>query len=138
MKRREFIRTTVGLGLVAQWAAQGAQAVAGEAKNEKKQVVPYIPFKPINCFTSDRGGKRGVITVQLGLDVTDPKMIDMVNLYVPRLRDAYSTKLETYALTLTKDSVIDMDYLTKQLQLATDQTLKKTGARVLLGSVIAN
>ena len=57
---------------------------------------------------------------------------------MPRLKDAYISRLQAYAAGLTASSLVDADYLAGQLQTVTDQVLGQSGAKVLMGSILLN
>ena len=57
---------------------------------------------------------------------------------MPRLRDAYISRLQDYASALNTRSMIDTDYISAQLQAATDQVLGRTDAKGVMGSILLN
>ena len=57
---------------------------------------------------------------------------------MPRLNAAYVAALQPYALGLSPGQPPNADYVSMVLQRATDQVLGRRGAKVLLGSILAN
>jgi len=134
MRRRLF------LALVALTAVPGAWAHASEGKDKKKKAGgdSYIPIQTITAYTIRPNGRRGVLTVECGLDVPDAKLRDRVELVLPRIRAAFVQSVQVYAGGLPDRAPPNPQFLTRTLQHATDQTLGRPGARVLLGAVIVN
>jgi hypothetical protein len=83
-------------------------------------------------------GRRGVLTVEAGVDVPDAALRDRANLSQPRLRAAYVQFLESYAGGLAPGAPPDADYISSQLQNQTNLVLGRPGARLLLGSILIN
>jgi hypothetical protein len=137
MRRRRLV-----LALVALAAAPGGRVLAGDggAKNKKKKAggETYIPIETLTAYTAKPNGRRGVMTVDCGLDVPDAKLRDRAELMLPRLRAAYVQSLQIYAGGLPAGYPPNPQFLLQTLQHDTDQTLGRPGARVLLGAVIVN
>ncbi len=83
-------------------------------------------------------GRRGVLTVEVGIDVPNPGLRDRADLYLPLLNSAYVSALQPYALGLSPGQPPNADYISMVLQRATDQTLGRRGAKLLLGSILLN
>ena len=83
-------------------------------------------------------GRRGVLTVEIGLDVPDAKLRDGLELYLPLLYSAYVSALQPYALGLAPGQPANADFISITLQRETDRVLKRRGAKVLLGSILLN
>ncbi|WP_297514126.1 hypothetical protein [uncultured Caulobacter sp.] len=115
--------------------APGA-ALAGHGKEEKKEAVTYFALEPINAVVLRRDGRRGVMTVEAGLEVRDPKLMERAQASTPRLRAAFAQVLMVYAAGLRGGATPDMDYMSRELQKAADQVLGKPGSKVLLGSAL--
>ena len=79
-----------------------------------------------------------MLTVQGGLDVKDPALRIRATQSAPLLRDAYVRTLSIYGASMSPGSAPDIDQIALRLQHATDQVLRKPGAKVLLGTVIVN
>ena len=115
-------------------SAPGAQAKDAPKLN----TATYTSFDALTATVFRSDGRRGVLTVQGGLDVKDPALKLRANASLPRLRDAYMRTLTLYALGLTPGAPPDVDQIGARLQRATDTVLRRPGARVLLGTVLVN
>ena len=77
MKRRAI------LGLIALCALFPGPGRAGEEPKKKKSGgADYLPFATLTGTTNRAGGRRGVLTVDCGLEVADPKL----RAFAPRSR----------------------------------------------------
>ena len=114
-----------------------APAVAGEKKDDKPK-TSFVEVRPLSATLMRPGGRRGVLTVELGLDVPDPTLNLRAEQARPILRDAYVRVVQAYALSMTPGSTPSADFLAITLQRETDKVLKRRGAKVLLGAVLAN
>ena len=132
MKRRALLAS---LALVA---ASPTAAWAGEEKKKKSGGANYIPINPITGTTNKSGGRRGVLSVDCGLQVDDPKLREYAQLSLPRLRAAYEQVVQVYASGLPSGSEPNADYLARSLQRQTDLILKRPGATFLIGSVLVS
>jgi hypothetical protein len=138
MQRREFIRLSSGgfAGVVFGLSAYSSQA--GGAPKKKGGGSSFTQFPQVNVFTQGRGNRKGMLSIELGLDTKDEKLREAVIKYTPRLRDAYITRMQAYGHRLNSSSVVDLDFISRELQNVTDTILKKSGSKVLLGTVILN
>ncbi|HEY3947884.1 hypothetical protein [Phenylobacterium sp.] len=135
MRRRDLLT----LALLA--AAGPLAASAAEEKSSKKKKSGgdnYLPVDPLTGTTNKGGGRRGVLSVDCGLQIDDPKLREYADLSMPRLRAAYVQTVQIYAAGLAPGTEPNIDYLTLTLQRQTDQVLKKPGAKFLIGTVIVN
>ena len=114
----------------------GASAVAAEKK--KSGGGSYIPIQTLLGTTMKGGGKRGVLSVDCGVDVPDATLRLRAEQSVPRLRAAYAQVVQEYAAGLSPGVLPAAEYLVSALQRQTDAVLGRPGARLLLGAVIAN
>ena len=129
MRRRQIIASLL---LIA--AAPGI-ARANEGKKEEKPVT-YFQLEPINAIVLRRDGRRGVMTLETGLDVRDPVLMKKAQASTPRLRAAFAQVLMIYCAGLRGGSPPDIDYISRELQKAADQVLGKPGSKVMLGSAL--
>jgi flagellar basal body-associated protein FliL len=96
----------------------------------------YVRFPTVTANVMRNDGRRGVMTVETGVDVTDAALRTRAEQSAPRLRAAYSAVVQRTAAALLPGFAPNIDRLAQDLQTATDQTLGRTGARVLLGTVM--
>ena len=111
-------------------------AFASEGGGKPKST--YVEVRPLSATMIRTNGRRGVLTVELGLDVPDPALNLRASQSVPILRDAWARVIQAYALGLSPGSTPSADYLSLTLQRETDRVLKRKGAKVLLGAVLVN
>lgn len=124
---------TAFAALVAASPAVGASA---EKKKGGGETFVQLPTLTATILRGDGG--RGVMTVDIGVDVPDAALRRRVELSVPLLRDAYLREMLTYAPTIPAGAPPNPDIISLQLQRATDRTMKQAGARVLLGAILVN
>ncbi|MFI4964770.1 MAG: Tat pathway signal protein [Caulobacterales bacterium] len=132
MRRRDL------LPLIALAAALPGAARAAEEKKKKAGGANYVQIDTLIGTTNKAGGRRGVLTVDCGLEIDDAKLREYAELSRPRLRAAYVQVVEIYAAGLPSGSEPNADFIAQALQRQTDLILKRPGARLLLGAVVAN
>jgi hypothetical protein len=117
-----------------------AQAVLGwgAAHAADSTQLSYVQLQTLAVSTIRASGRRGVLTVEVGVDAPDPALRDKVDLYTPLLRSAYISALQPYGLGLPPDQLPNADYISMTLQRETDRVLGRRGARLLLGSILVN
>ena len=125
------------LALVAATVIAGA-ASAAEGEKKKGGGANFVQLPTLTATMIRSTGKRGVMTVDVGLDVPDGSLRDRATASTPRLRDAYIRFLQTYASALPPGGLPNPDTIAVALQRSTDQVLAKPGAKLLLGSIMVN
>ena len=115
-----------------------AQARAGGEGQKKKSAGAYLPIATLLGTTLHANGARGVLSVDCGLDVPDPVLHARADQSIPRLRAAYLQIVQSYSASLSPGSLPNADDIGQALQRQTDATLGRSGARLLLGAIIAN
>jgi len=133
VKRRDLL----ALIFLAAMPFGGGQARA-EEKKKKSGGPNYIPLDTLTGATNRPGGRRGVMTVDCGLDVPDAKLRQRATISLPRLRAAYVQVVLIYAAGLPPGAAPNVDFIARELQRQTDLVLGQRGARVLLGAVVVN
>jgi len=132
MRRRDL------LVLMALCAAPGAAFAADTDKKKKSGGVSYLPIDTLTGATTKPNGRRGVLTVEVGLDVPNGNLRARAQAMMPRIRAAYVQTVMIYAAGLPPGSAPNADFLASALQRDTDATLGQAGARLLLGSMLVN
>ena len=135
MDRRQVAK----LALIAAATLAPAAAVASSDAGEKKKKtggLSYIPLDSVSATTIRRDGRRGVISVETGLDIPSPALHDYALKVVPRLKAAFVQTVQIYGAGMTPGAPPNVDFLSRELQRQTDLTLGKPGARLLLGSIL--
>jgi hypothetical protein len=114
-------------------------ASATEAPEKKKGGgETYLQLPTLTAGVVRADGRRGVLTVESGLDAPDAALRERAEVSIPRLRDAYTRFLGVYGGTLAPGRPPDPDAIGAGLQRATDQVLGRPGARLLLGTILVN
>lgn len=110
----------------------------GNAAPEHKitQSESYMMLEPMYATILDGNRPSGMLMVAIGLDIPNAKLRSDATRAMPLLRDAYIRNLMSYAWTHIRPmEQPDVVEIAARLQLVTDQTLHRTGARVLLAQV---
>lgn len=137
MRRLRSLPIVLAAVLSAAPLAAPSLAFAGHGGGEKKEEAKtYFALDPINAVVMRRDGRRGVMTLETGLEVKDPALMKRAEASTPRLRAAFAQVLMIYAAGLRGGAAPDMDYIARELQKAADQVLGKPGSKVLLGSAL--
>ena len=114
-------------------------AIAAETERKKKSGgASYLPIDTLTGATNRSGGRRGVLTVECGLDVPDAGLRALADESMPRLRAAYLETVMTYAAGLPEGATPNADFLARAMQRQTDALLGRAGARLLLGAILVN
>ena len=113
--------------------------LAAGAKEEKPAASgSYVILNSLNATIRRSNGRRGVLTVQAGLDVPDAKLRTKVESVLPRVRAALVQTVQTYATGMTPGAPPNGDALSQALQRETDRVIGQKGAKVLLGTMLIN
>ena len=130
LARRQLLLAAAALSVTpgAAWAAGG--------KSKDEPLEPYLRVAALAAQVRLTGGRRGVITVEPGVEASDPVLRLLVEQSVPRLRAGWFAVLQRYAEGLRPGTAPDVDQLARALQVETDRVLGRRGARFLIGSVL--
>lgn len=96
----------------------------------------YLRLPTITANVIRPGGRRGVMTVETGIDTADAALRTRVAQSAPRLRAAYAAVVQQAAAALLPGAPPDVERLVAQLQAATNATMGRAGARLLIGTVM--
>ena len=130
MNRRYLL--IAGLALLPVLAhAEGAQRKKGGGES-------FIQMDTLSATVNRADGRRGVMTVEVGVNVPDSGLRTRAEQSEPLLRAAYAGVIQTYATGLPIGALPNADYLGRELQRQTDMVLGRPGARLLLGSILVN
>ena len=134
MDRRQLI------GLTLHGAALGGLAWAGVAHASPEKggggEGGYLSLPTATATVLRRDGRRGVMTVETGLDIADGALMERARLSQPRLSAVYNEVVRIAAERLLPDAPPDVEWLVAALQHATDAILGRPGAKLLLGTVM--
>jgi hypothetical protein len=134
--RRALTLTALSLLAAASLAAPSAFASSGGDK--KAAPSTYFALQPLTATAIRRDGRRGVMTLEAGVQATDPGLMERAQQSEPRLRAAFAQVLMTYTAGLPRGAAPDLAYLGGKMQDAADKVLGRKGSRVLLGSALVN
>jgi hypothetical protein len=135
MHRRAIL---LGLSLAVLAPAALAPTLGRAEERKKGGGDTFIQLQTLTATVIREDGRRGIMTVDAGVDVPDGGLRERADQSTPRLRAAYAQVLQIYATGLPGGAVPNADYLSRQLQAATDQVLGRPGARLLLGTILVN
>lgn len=138
--RRRFAALLPGLVALGCALPGAALAAAAPDKGDKKFTggASYVPIQTLVGTTKRSDGRRGVLSVECGLDIADGGLRERAYASIPRLRSAYASTVQTYAAGLPSGAPPNVDYIARVLQQHTDAILGRRGAKVLLGAVVVN
>ncbi len=88
-----------------------AAALGQEAQKKKGGGITFVQLQTLTATIIKSDGRRGVLTVDAGVDVPDAGLRAKVNLVLPRLRAAYVQVLQSYVYSLNPGAPPDPDYL---------------------------
>jgi hypothetical protein len=117
-----------------------APALAGAADERKKKGggASYIQLDTLMATVTRGDGRRGVMTVEVGVDVADAALHARAAQSTPLLHANFAEIVRVYAAGLPPGAPPNADYLARELQRQTDATLGRPGARLLLGAILIN
>ena len=96
----------------------------------------YLRLPTVTANVIRPGGRRGVMTVETGVDTADAALRARVAQSAPRLRAAYAAVVQQSANALLPGAPPDVERLVAQLQAATNSVMGRAGARLLIGTVM--
>ena len=126
-------RALMGLALLA---VSARAAEAGPASGGGAPAASYINLNSVNGSVLRADGRRGILTVDVGVDVPDTDLRAQAAVAGPRLRAEMAQVVQSFAAALRPGEPPDADRLSRELQSAVNQALGRRGARVLLGTVM--
>ena len=113
--------------------AAAAEAAGQPAQHKTTQSESYITVEPLYASILDGTRPRGLLLVEIGLDVPDAKLRERVNQALPALRDAYVRGLLTYAATAVRPwRQPNVEDIANRMQTITNRVIGKDGAKVLM------
>jgi len=97
----------------------------------------YVRYPTVTATTIRADGRRGVMTVETGVDVPDPVMRLRAEQSQPRIRAVFAILVQREAESLLPNGVPNVDRLARQMQSAVNIILGQRGvATLLLGTVM--
>jgi hypothetical protein len=120
------------------FAALPALAQGADEQRKKGGGASYIQLDTLVATVARPDGRRGVMTVETGVDVADPALHARAAQSTPLLHANFAEVVRVYAAGLPPGAPPNADYLARELQRQTDLTLGRPGARLLLGAVLVD
>ena len=134
MRRSVLLACLVALVLAAPAGAGGAGKKP--AVHKITQSASYLMIDPIYTTIVDGNKIVGLLMIGIGLDVPDAELRAQTERSMPVLRDVYVRSLMAFTATSVRPwRQPDVGEIADRLQRATDRTLKRPGARILLAQV---
>ncbi|MDO1559035.1 Tat pathway signal protein [Brevundimonas sp. 2R-24] len=135
MRRRDALTLGLTTAVLAPLAAAGS-AHAGGPSGGGSAPPSYTRLNTITASVRRGDGRMGVMTVEAGVDCPPEALRARAAQSAPRLTAAYSEVLRRFAPSVRPGFPPDVERLSRELQAATDRTLGRSGARLLLGTVM--
>jgi len=132
MKRRDLLTLSLAL------AAAPAVAKAGGPSGGSTSEATFTPMAILTATLVRSDGRRGVLSVETGIDTPDADLRARVTQAIPRLRAAHSDRVRAFGAALLPGEVPDADRLARELQAATNETLGRSGAELLIGTILTS
>ena len=128
MKRRALLLAPLALAATPALASGGGGG-GGSAGG-------FVRYPTITATTVRSGGRRGVMTVETGVDAPDAALKLRAEQSQPRMRAVFNILVQREANTLLPGGVPNIERLAAQLQSATNIILGQRSARLLIGTVM--
>jgi flagellar basal body-associated protein FliL len=120
------------LGLMTRPLRAGGGGGGGAAASQST----YLALPTITANVVRTGGRRGMMTVETGIDTPDAALRVRVAQSMPRLRAAFAVAVQQSANVIRPGAPPDVERLVAQLQAATNTVMGRPGARLLIGTVM--
>lgn len=129
MHRRALLAVPLALAATPVLAAGGGGGATAPAQ-------AYLRFPLVTATAIRPGGRRGVMTVETGVDVPDAALRLRAQQSQPRIRAVFNILVQREANVLLPRQAPNIERLAAQLQSATNIILGRRGAKLLLGTVM--
>ena len=130
---------TLSLAVAAGMALMiAASPVSAGGEKKKGGGRAFLQLPPLAATVIRPDGRRGVLTVEAGVDTKSEAVHARAQASLPRLRAAYVTAVQSHAQGLPPGGAPQADRLAAALQKETDRILGGPGGKLLLGSIMVN
>ena len=119
-------------------SAGPVQAAGGGGAKSTGPTTPYVRMRALNVNILRSSGARTVVTLEVGIFVTDPNLLKRTDASIPRLQAAFGEVVRGYVVGLPPGTIPNADYLAQLLQKETDRIVGQRGAKLLLGTILIN
>lgn len=126
MKRRALLVAPLALAATPALASGGGGGSTGG----------YVRYPTVTATTVRADGRRGVMTVETGVDAPDAALKLRAEQSQPRMRAVFNILVQREANTLLPGGVPNIERLAAQLQSATNIIMGRRGCHLLLGTVM--
>jgi flagellar basal body-associated protein FliL len=124
---------TLALALLGFAGTAIASEAPAPAQRKTTQSESYVVIDPMYATIIEGNKPRGLLMVELGLDVPDVALRERVNHALPALRDAYVRSLIAYGATAVRPwRQPSVDDIAERMQAVTDKLVGGPGAKVLM------
>ncbi len=97
----------------------------------------YIQLETLSAPVAAGYGFQGILLVDCGLDIPDAKLRARVGAMIPRVRDALRTAVADYTYVNYRNGTLpNAEVLAGKMQASTDKVLGRSGAQLLLASMM--
>jgi hypothetical protein len=133
-------RRLMSLAALAAALPVAAQASGGGEKTEKKKGggLSYLQLPTLTATIMRPDGRRGVLTVETGIDIPNTDQRAKADLLIPRFRAGFVQALQIYASGLSPSTAPNAEFIARELQRETDRVLGGPGGKLLLGTILVN
>lgn len=133
-------RRLMSLAALAAALPVAAQASGGGEKTEKKKGggLSYLQLPTLTATIMRPDGRRGVLTVETGIDIPNTDQRAKADLLIPRFRAGFVQALQIYASGLSPATAPNAEFIARELQRETDRVLGGPGGKLLLGTLLVN
>ena len=124
---------TLAFAVFAFAGAATASEAPAPAQRKTTQSESYVVIDPMYATIIEGNKPRGLLMVELGLDIPDAALRERVNHALPALRDAYVRSLIAYGATAVRAwRQPSVDDIAERMQAVTDRLVGGPGAKVLM------
>ncbi len=131
-------RRQASFALLAAMTLPSVAIASGGGEKKKGGGASFLQLGAITATVLRANGRRGALTVEVGVDVTNPALQARASQLAPRFRAAFVQALQTYAASLPPAGLPNADFLSREMQRQTDLVLGAKGGKLLLGTILVN
>ncbi len=131
-------RRQASLALLIAMILPSVAVASGGGEKKKGGGVSFLQLGAITATVLRANGRRGALTVEVGVDVPNPALQVRATQLAPRFRAAFVQTLQTYAAGLPPAALPNADFLSREMQRQTDLVLGAKGGKLLLGTILVN
>lgn len=120
--------------MLALFCAPPSGAVAASKASSSSMLQNNLPLEALTVTVFRDTRVRGLLAVELSLELTRPDDRGKIEKIMPRLRDRYLTSLTRFAANrVDVNRTVELSELARLLQGVTDEVLGRKTATILIG-----